>query len=124
MSIDRNSTQVFINLFRSGLISNPDFDEFYQKTRDLQEDNEIADAIEGWLQVESRSQILKAYKKRMKEIIASYPIDSNQTLGGWKSESSTKSYQPSPTSRELLDNAMPRPYPTTNPSSQPQTNKQ
>lgn len=107
------STQALIDLFEKGLISTQELEEVNQQTKQLQDDDDIGDAIENWLKSPSHQGILEAYKHRLAEITDSSANDLNKNLGGFGSESSTKANQPSQTSRELLDNAIAR----TNPSS-------
>jgi hypothetical protein len=104
MSIYRNSTQAFIELWESDLISTQEWNEFYQQTGNLQEDKEISEAIENW--VESRPEILKAYEERLELLDCPSSIDLNKNLGPGNTKSPTPPKQPSPSSRELLDNAI------------------
>jgi hypothetical protein len=104
MSIYRNSTQAFIELLESGLIPPQEWNEFEQQTRNLQEDEEISEAIENW--VESRPEILKAYEERLELLDCPSSIDLNKNLGPGNTKSPTPPNQASPSSRELLDNAI------------------
>ena len=108
MSIYKQSIQAFTELYESGLISEPEFNEFYQQTRHLQEDDEISEAIETWLRVESRSQILEAYKQRLQAIMSASASDSDQILGFAGSKLDTPPNQPLLSGREMLDNAIQR----------------
>jgi hypothetical protein len=99
------STLAFIELFNSGSISESDGNDFYQQTRHLEDDEEIGEAIENWLQ--SHSDLLQAYKERLRDLIASSPANFEPiTLGPFSSKSPTSPPQPSLTARELLDNAI------------------
>jgi len=100
------STLAFIELFNSGSISESDGNDFYQQTRHLEDDEEITEAIEGWLQ--SRPGLLQAYKERLRDLIASSSTKYLEpiTLGPFSSKSPTSPSQPSLTARELLDNAI------------------
>jgi hypothetical protein len=104
MSVYIDSTKAFIELWESGLIPPQEWNEFYQQTQNLQEDEEISDAIETWL--ESRPEILKAYEERLALLDCSSSIDLNKNLGPGNTKSPTPPNQPSPSSRELLDNAI------------------
>ena len=104
MSIYRNSTQAFIELWESDLISTQEWNDFYQHTQNLQDDEEISEAIENW--VESCPEILKAYEERLELVDCSSSIDLNKNLGAGNTKSPTPPNQPSPSSRELLDNAI------------------
>lgn len=99
------STLAFIGLFNAGLISESDGNEFYQQTSHLEDDEEITEAIEDWLK--SRPDLLQAYKERLRDLIASSSTNLEPiTLGPFGSKSPTSTSQPSPTARELLDNAI------------------
>lgn len=99
------STLAFIELFNSSSISESDGNEFYQQTSHLEDDEEITEAIEDWLQ--SRPDLLQAYKKHLRDLIASSSTNLEPiTLGPFSSKSSTLPSQLSPTARELLDNAI------------------
>jgi hypothetical protein len=104
MSIYRNSTQAFIELWESDVISTQEWNEFHEQAQNLQEDDEISEAIENWL--ESRPEILKAYEERLELLDGSSSIDLKKNLGPGNTKSPTPPNQPSPSSRELLDNAI------------------
>ena len=104
MSIYRNSAQAFIELWESDVISNQEWNEFHEQAQNLQEDDEISEAIENW--VESRPEILKAYEERLELLNSSSSIDLNKNLGPGNTKSPTPPNQPSPSSKELLDNAI------------------
>lgn len=118
MSIYKNSTQALIDVFKSGLISPEEWNEFDQQTRNLQEDEEISEAIENW--VESRPKILEAYEERL-EILNSYSFDLEKNLGPGNTESPKHTDLPIPSSRQLLDNAIPKQnsYPSDRPPTKP-----
>lgn len=109
MSVYESSIQAFVDVIESesNLISNQDWIELNQLTSNLPEDvEEIAEEIENWMQKESRRQILEAYEERLKALISSSSIDLDKDLGLGNIKSPTPPNQPSPSSRELLDNAI------------------
>ena len=112
MSGSKNSVQAFIQILesQSNLISTLDWDELQQLSTNLPDDDdeEIAERIENWLQTESRSQIFQAYKQNLKSLSASSPIHLNVGLGIGGTKSPTPPNQPSPSSKELIDNAIKR----------------
>ncbi|MUG91947.1 hypothetical protein F7734_05515 [Scytonema sp. UIC 10036] len=110
MSIYGNSMQAFIDVFKSGLISPEEWNEFCQQTQNLQEDEDISEAIENW--VESRPEILKAYEERLEVLNSSSSVDLDTNLGPGNAKSPTLPGQRSQSSRELLDNAIPKKNPS------------
>ncbi|RAM48087.1 MAG: hypothetical protein C6Y22_29700 [Hapalosiphonaceae cyanobacterium JJU2] len=109
MSIYENSVQAFIYVLesKSDLFSTQDWSELNQLASILSEDTEeIAEEIENWLQPESRSQILQAYEERLKALTSSSTIDLDKNLGIGNSKSSTPPNQPSPSSKELIENTI------------------
>ena len=109
MSIYRNSIQAFIQVLdsQSKLIPIQDWDELQQLSSQLPDDNEeISEIIENWLQPESRSQLLEAYKQYLKSLTAASPIDVDRNIGIANSKSQTPANQPSESSKELVDNAI------------------
>jgi hypothetical protein len=106
MSISVASTQALINLYEAGMISQQSFNEFNQQTQDLEDDEDIAEAIEDWLESQNNSQLLQAYENQLRELTASISTQSETTLGPGNSKSQTPVGQPNPTSRELIDNIM------------------
>ncbi|MGB3403339.1 MAG: hypothetical protein WBA77_11680 [Microcoleaceae cyanobacterium] len=100
------STQALINLYQTGIISQASFNEFYQQTHNLEDDEDIAEAIDTWLESQNNSQLLQAYEDQLRELTASTSIESSQTLGPGNSQSPTPVGKPSSTSRELIDNIM------------------
>lgn len=98
MSVYSNSTQVFIDL-----LSDQDFNDFKQKIVDLQDDEDIAEAIDDWLKAEpSHDSILQAYQEKLKTLPLSSILETS--LGAGNSQSPVKPNQPS--SRQLIDNAI------------------
>lgn len=109
MSVSEKSIQAFIKVLESEseLLSNQDWADLEQLVGNLPEDSEeISAAIQTWLQLESRSQIREAYKTQRKGLVSSSSIDLNKNLGPGNTKSPTPPNQPSPSSRELLDNAI------------------
>lgn len=123
MSVDRNSVQAFIQILdsQSNLISLQDWDELQQLSSSLPEDDaEISEMLENWLRTESHSQLLAAYKQNLQKISATSTIDVSINIGIGGSKSQTPANQPSPSSKELLDNAIKNNSPLFNkPKSQP-----
>ncbi|OUL20363.1 hypothetical protein [Nostoc sp. 106C] len=109
MSIYDNNIQAFIEVIelQPDVISTDDWAELQQISSNLSADKEeIAEFIENWLQPESRSQILQAYRQQLKLISSSHPIDLNINLGIGGSKSPTPPNQPSPSSKELIENTI------------------
>lgn len=109
MSISRNSIKAFIQVLdsQSNLILTPDWNELQQLSSQLPEDNEeIVEILENWLQSESRHQILEAYKQNLESITDKLPINVSANIGIANSKSQTPVNQPSESSKELLDNAI------------------
>ncbi|WP_414545645.1 hypothetical protein [Nostoc sp. CCY0012] len=109
MSVYRNSIQAFIQVLdsQSNLIPTQDWNELHQLSIQLPEDNEkISEIIENWLQPESRSQLLEAYKQYLKSLTAASHIDVDRNIGIANSKSQTPVNQPSESSKELVDNAI------------------
>ena len=123
MSVYRNSIQAFIQILDSpsNLISLQDWDELQQLSSSLPEDDaEISEMLENWLRTESHSQLLAAYKQNLQKISATSTIDVSINIGIGGSKSQTPANQPSPSSKELLDNAIKNNSPLFNkPKSQP-----
>ena len=123
MSVDRNSVQAFMQILdsQSNLISLQDWDELQQLSSSLPEDDaEISEMLENWLRTESHSQLLAAYKQNLQKISATSTIDVSINIGIGGSKSQTPANQPSPSSKELLDNAIKNNSPLFNkPKSQP-----
>lgn len=115
MSIYRNSILAFIHVIKSQshLISFSDWAELHKLTQRLSEDDEeISDIIEDWLQQEHRSNILQAYQEQFKKLDDSDSIDLKKDLGPARSvankKRSTNPKQPGQSSLELLNNAIQR----------------
>jgi hypothetical protein len=110
MSVYQNSIKAFIQVLnsQSNAISPSDWDELQKLSSNLPEDDneEISERLENWLQTEFRSQLLAAYKQNLTSIIAASPIDAGINIGIGNSTSPTPANQPSPSSKELLDNAI------------------
>jgi hypothetical protein len=110
MSVDQNSIKAFIQILNSpaNLISLTDWDELLQLSSNLPEndDAEISGILDNWLRNPSRSQLLAAYIQNLKSISAVSPIDVGKNIGIGKSKSQTPPNEPSPSSKELLDNAI------------------
>ncbi|MEH2135972.1 hypothetical protein [Nostoc sp.] len=106
----QTSIQALIQILNSQaqLISLPDWEELQQIHSNLPEDDdeEIAERLEDWLQTESRSQLLAAYEENLEIITAESSIDKDKHLGIANSKSQTPPDKPSPSSKELLDNAI------------------
>ncbi|MBD2495468.1 hypothetical protein [Nostoc sp. FACHB-280] len=106
----QNSIQAFIEILnsQSQLISQADWEELQQIRSNFPEDDneEIAEILEEWLQTASRSQLLAAYTQNLEIITAKSSIDVGKNLGIANSKSQTPPDKPSPSSKELLDNAI------------------
>jgi hypothetical protein len=111
MSIYKNSVEAFIQVLdsKSKLISTPDWEELEKLSSQLPEDDEdISEIIENWLQPESRCQLLEAYKQNLKSLSAASPINVDRNIGIANSKSQTPANQPSESSKELIENAIKR----------------
>lgn len=111
MSIYKNSIKAFIQVLdsQSNLIPTPDWKELQQLSSQLPEDDEeISEILENWLQPKSRSQVLEAYKQNLESISAKFPIDVSRNIGIANSKSPTPANQPSESSKELTENAIKR----------------
>ncbi|GAX35507.1 hypothetical protein [Nodularia sp. NIES-3585] len=109
MSVMKNSILAFIQVLhsQSKLIPTQDWKELQQLSSQFPEDNEeITEIIENWLQPESRSQLLETYKQNLQSFTAAYPINAVTNIGIGNSKSTTPPDQPSPSSKELLENAI------------------
>ncbi|QHG15295.1 hypothetical protein [Nostoc sp. ATCC 53789] len=109
MSIYRNSIEAFIQVLnsQSNLIPTQDWNELQQLSSQLPEDNEeIVEILENWLQSESRNQVLEAYKQNLESITDKLPINVSTNIGIANSKSQTPVNQPSESSKELVDNAI------------------
>ncbi|MEJ6483323.1 hypothetical protein N0Y54_18700 [Nostoc punctiforme UO1] len=109
MSIYTNGIQAFIQVLdsQSNLIPTQDWNELQQLSSQLPEDNEeIVEILENWLQSESRNQVLEAYKQNLKSITDKLPIIVSANIGIANSKSQTPANQPSESSKELVDNAI------------------
>ncbi|MEH2366644.1 hypothetical protein [Nostoc sp.] len=109
MSISRNSIEAFIQVLdsQSNLIPTQDWNELQQLSSQLPEDNEeIVEILENWLQSESRNQVLEAYKQNLESITDKLPINVSTNIGIANSKSQTPANQPSESSKELVDNAI------------------
>lgn len=113
------STQAFIDLFESGLISSQELEEVHQQTYRSQDDDDIGDAIVEWLKSASRQGIFETYQQKLTEIIAASPNDLNKSLGAFDSKSPTQPNQPSQSAREMLDNAIATPPSSPSPPAKP-----
>lgn len=106
----QNSIQAFIQILnsQSQLISLSDWEELQQIRSNFPEDDdeEIAEILEDWLQAASRSQLLAAYTQNLEIITKPSSINEGKNLGIAKSTSQTSPDKPSPSSKELLDNAI------------------
>jgi len=99
-------TQAFIDLFESGIISQQALEEVYQQTRDLEEDEDLADAIKTWIESQNDSQLLEKYNAQLNQLISPNSSESGKLLSIGNSQSPTDSGKPNPTSRKLLDDAI------------------
>lgn len=106
----QTSIQAFIQILnsQSQLISLPDWEELQQIHSSLPEDDdeEIAEILEDWLQTASRSQLLAAYTQNLEIITKPSSINEGKKLWIANSKSQTPPDKPSPSSKELLDNAI------------------
>ena len=98
------STQAFINLYETGIISEQALTEIYQQTRHLEDDEDIAEGIETWLKSQNDSQLLQTYQDKLNQFTPPISLESLETIGPGKTKSQTKPGEANPTSRELLDN--------------------
>ncbi|NET06637.1 MAG: hypothetical protein F6K16_18425 [Symploca sp. SIO2B6] len=81
MSVYKESIQAFIEILESGLISTADWADLSQRASNLSEDDEeICEEIDQWLQLESRSQIREAYIQKLEAIAASSPKQNTRKL--------------------------------------------
>lgn len=111
MSISRYSIDAFIQVLDSqpNLIPTQDWNELQQLSSQLPEDDEeIVEILENWLQSESRNQVLEAYKQNLESITDKLPIDLDINIGIANSKSQTPVNQPSESSKELTENAIKR----------------
>ncbi|MEH2215235.1 hypothetical protein [Nostoc sp.] len=110
MSVYKNSIQAFIQQildYKPELISTQDREKLQQLSSQLPDDNdEISEILENWLKLESRSQLLEAYKQYLILFAAEFPIDGDTNIGIANSKSQTQANQPSEPSKELVDNAI------------------
>ncbi|MEA5623070.1 hypothetical protein [Nostoc sp. UHCC 0251] len=109
MSIYKNGIKAFIQVLdsQSNLIPTQDWNELQQLSSQLPEDNEeIVEILENWLQSESRNQVLEAYKQNLESITDKLPINVSTNIGIANSKSQTPANQPSESSKELVDNAI------------------
>ncbi|MEH2304835.1 hypothetical protein [Nostoc sp.] len=109
MSIYRNSIEAFIQVLdsQSNLIPTQDWNELQQLSGQLPEDNEeIVEILENWLQPESRNQVLEVYKQNLKLLSTASPIDGGVNIGIGNTKSQTQANQPSQSSKELIENAI------------------
>lgn len=110
MSVYQNSILAFIQVLESqtNLITNQDWTELQQLPNKLPENDieEISEILENWLQSESRNQLLATYKQNLKLLTATSPVDAGINIGIGNSKSQTPPDKASPSSKELLDNAI------------------
>lgn len=110
MSVYQRNIQAFIQVIESesNLFSLEDWDDLKKLVKNLPgDDDEISEQIQGWLQLETRSQIRIAVEKRRDDISSeSNSSISNKTLGPGSTKSPTQPNQPSESSKELLDNVI------------------
>ncbi|UKP00425.1 hypothetical protein [Nostoc sp. UHCC 0870] len=110
MSVDQNSIQAFIQILKSpaNLISPTDWDELLQLWSNLPEndDTEISGILDNWLRNPSRSQLLAAYRQNLRSISPESQMNLGINLGLGGTTSPTKRGESSPSSKELLDNAI------------------
>ncbi len=104
MSIYVASTQAFIDLFASGIISQQALEEVYQQTRHLEDNEDISNGIYAWLQSQNNSQLLQAYQDKFNQLTSASSPNLVQGIGPGNTKSQTKPGESNPTSRELLDN--------------------
>ncbi|MBD2164439.1 hypothetical protein H6G04_08475 [Calothrix membranacea FACHB-236] len=124
MSVYQTSIIAFIKILESqtNLIPLQDWTELQQLSSNLPENDneEISEILETWLKLESRSQLLEAYKQNLQSITATSPVDLGVNIGIGNSKSQTPPDKPSPSSKELLDNAIKHNSPLSNrPQPQP-----
>ncbi|MBD2208951.1 hypothetical protein H6G27_03565 [Nostoc linckia FACHB-104] len=125
MSVYQISIIAFIKMLESQttLIPLQDWTELQQLSSNLDPENdneEISEILETWLKLESRSQLLATYKQNLKSLTATSPVDPGINIGIGNSKSPTERDKPSPSSKELLDNAIKHNSPLSNrPQPQP-----
>ncbi|QIR38769.1 hypothetical protein HCG51_20065 [Tolypothrix sp. PCC 7910] len=124
MSVYQTSIIAFIKMLESqtNLIPLQDWTELQQLSSNLPENDneEISEILETWLKLESRSQLLATYKQNLKSLTATSPVDPGINIGIGNSKSQTPPDKPSPSSKELLDNAIKHNSPLSNrPQPQP-----
>ena len=98
------STQAFINLFETGIISLPSLEEVYEQTCHLKDNEDITNGIEAWLKSQNNSELLQAYQNKLQQFRSGNSLTGAGDIGPGNSQSPTKSGKPNPTSRELFDN--------------------
>jgi hypothetical protein len=111
MSIYKNSVKAFIQMLdsESNLIPIPDWKELEKQTNQLPEDDEeISEILENWLQLESHSQFLETYNQELKILSDPSSMDLDINLGIGNSKSPTPPNQPSESSKKLIENAIKR----------------
>ncbi|MGL5060563.1 MAG: hypothetical protein ACRC62_11345 [Microcoleus sp.] len=109
MSVCKTSIKAFVDVIesKSDLFSDRDWVELNQLASNVPDDDEeIAVAIESWLELASRSQILEAYEELLGASDRSSNFNLNGTLGFGNTKSSTPPDRPSESSKEMLDNAI------------------
>ncbi|NEQ68667.1 MAG: hypothetical protein F6K21_24835 [Symploca sp. SIO2D2] len=98
------STQAFIDLFKTGIISLPSLEEVYEQTRHLKDNEDITNGIEAWLKSQNNSELLKAYQNKLQQFRSGNSLTGAGDIGPGNSQSQTDPGEPNPTSRELFDN--------------------
>jgi len=109
MSGNRTGVQAFVKVIEShsNVISVEDWVELANLNSNLPEDEEdVEEVLENWLQSGSRSQFLQAYKDALDIVAANSTLKLGEDLGIGGIKSPTNSSQPSLTAKELIYNAI------------------
>jgi len=104
-----NSVKAFVKVIEahSNVISAEDWVELANLTCNLPEDDEeVEEVLDNWLQTGSRSQVLQAYKQELEVIVPKSALNLDEDLGAGGSKSPTNTNQPSLPVKELIENAI------------------
>lgn len=108
MSVSERTIKAFIQVIetQSTLFFIEDRTDLHQLVSSLPEDaEEISTIIRNWMKLEERNEIREAFDTQRKNIPSSFSF-SDQDLGIGGSKSPTPPNQPSPFSKELLENSV------------------
>ena len=104
MSVYQQNVRAFIEVVQSGLIPEPDKQDLIRSVNNWPDnDEQICEEIEKWLEVENRGRISAAYDEKLGAIVAAEkPIE----MGPGNTHSNTPPDQPGETLKELLTNTL------------------